>query len=130
MGTTKLNTSGYHPQFDRLVEKFNRTLVNMLSKSVSKYGRDWDEHLPYLLFAYRVAVQESTQRSPFYLLYGREPRVPTDTALNQPRTVYQIDFPDYCSELVAHLLDAWALAHQNIKYQASPKQTEGPIRQM
>ena len=89
VGTTKLNTSGYHSQCDGLVEKFNGTLVNMLSKSVSKYGRDWDQHLPYLLFAYRVAVQESTQMSPFYLLYGREPRVPTETALNKPRTVYQ-----------------------------------------
>ena len=60
VGTTKLITLGYHPQCDGLVEKFNGTLVNMLSKSVSKYGRDWDQHLPYLLFAYRVAVQEST----------------------------------------------------------------------
>ena len=70
VGATKLNISGYHLQCDGLVEKFNGTLVNMLSKSVSKYGRDWDQHLPYLLFAYRVAVQESTQMSPFYLLYG------------------------------------------------------------
>ena len=29
--------------------------------------------LPYLLFAYCVAIQYSTQASPFYLLYGREP---------------------------------------------------------
>ena len=70
VGTTKLNTSGYHPQCDGLVKKFNGTLVNMLSKSVSKYGRDWDQHLQYLLFVYRVAVQESTQMSPFYLLYS------------------------------------------------------------
>ena len=119
--TTKLNTSGYHLQCDSLVEKFNRTLVNMLSKS--KYGRDWDQHLPYLLFAYRVAMQESTQMSPFYLLYGREPRVPMETALNQPHTVYQINFPDYCSELVTHLSDAWALAHQNIKKAQSKQKT-------
>ena len=52
LGTTKVNTSGYHPQCDGLVEKFNSTLINMLSKSVDKYGRDWDVHLPYLLFAY------------------------------------------------------------------------------
>lgn len=29
--------------------------------------------LPYLLFAYCVAIQHSTQASPFYLLYGWEP---------------------------------------------------------
>ena len=66
-------------------------------------------------FAYGVAVQESTQESPFFLLYGRDPRVPTETALTQPSTPYQVEFPDYRAELVAHMSDAWALAHQNIK---------------
>ena len=61
MGTTKVNTSGYHPQCDGLFERFNGTLTTMLSKCVEKKGRDWDAHLPYLLFAYHVAVQESTQ---------------------------------------------------------------------
>ena len=115
LGTVKVNTSGYHPQCDGLVEKFNSTLINMLAKSVDKYGRDWDAHLPYLLFAYRAAVHDSTLMSPFYLLYGREPILPTEQALSQPRTAYQVDFPDYCSELVAHLSDAWALAQDNIK---------------
>ena len=115
IGTTKVNTSGYHPQCDGLVEKFNSTLINMLAKSVDKYGRDWDAHLPYLLFVYRVAIQDSTQASPFYLLYGRELVLPTATALSQPRTVYQIDFPDFCSELLVSLSDAWALAQDNIK---------------
>ncbi len=98
-------------------------VISMLSKCVNKYGRDWDVHLPYLLFAYRVAVQESTQTSPFYMLYGREPRIPTETALSQPRTPYQVDFPDYLSELVANLSDAWAVAHENIK-KAQQKQND------
>ena len=115
MGVTKVNTSGYHPQCDGLVEIFNSTLINMLAKSVEQHGRDWDTHLPYLLFAYRVAVQDSTNYSPFYLLHGREPVLPTETAVSQPRTPYQIDFADYSAELVANLSDAWAVAHQNIK---------------
>ena len=40
LSTTKVNTSGYHPQCDGLVEKFNNTLINMLAKSVNKYGHD------------------------------------------------------------------------------------------
>ena len=67
--TTKLNTSGYHPQCDGLVEKF--TFTNILSKTVSKDGHDWDQHLPKLLFVHQVAVQESMQMSHFYLLYSR-----------------------------------------------------------
>ena len=33
LGIQKVNTSGYHPQTDSLVEKFNSTLINMISKS-------------------------------------------------------------------------------------------------
>ena len=82
LGTTKVNTSGYHPQCDGLVEKFNNTLINMLAKSVNKYGHDWDIQLPYVLFVYRAAVQESTQVSPFQMLCGREPVLPHEQALN------------------------------------------------
>lgn len=123
VGTVKINTSGYHPQYDGLVEKSNGTLTNMLSKSATKYGCDWDAHFPYLLFAYRVAVQESTQASPFYLLCGRQARSPTKSALTQPRTPYQVEFSDYCSELMANLSDAWALAHENIE-KAQKKQKQ------
>ena len=31
----KINTSGYHPQTDGLVEKFNATLMSMIAKSTS-----------------------------------------------------------------------------------------------
>ena len=107
MGTSKINTSGYHPQCDGLVEKFNSTIISMLSKTVEKHGRDWDRHLPYILFAYRAAVQDSTKISPFYLLYGRRPFLPMDAALSQPRSVYQVDFEDYADELASNLSEAW-----------------------
>ena len=103
MGIEKLNTSGYHPQTDGMVEKFNSTLIGMLSKCVEKHGRDWDVQLPYVMFAYRVAVHESTQESPFFLLYGRDARTPTETSLTQCRTPYQVDLSDYRAEMVANL---------------------------
>ena len=54
----------------------------MLAKSVEKNGKEWDKYLPYVLFAYRSRLQQSTRESPFYLLYGRDPRLPTDEVLN------------------------------------------------
>ena len=58
MGMKKVNTTAYHPQTDGLVERFNRTLMNTLAKTVKKNG---SEHLPYVLYAYRV--YKSPQRS-------------------------------------------------------------------
>ena len=81
MGIHRLNTTSYHPQTDGLVERFNRTLTSMLAKTVEKSGANWDEKLLYVLFAYRVSVQESTKESPFFLMYGRDPRLPTDCPL-------------------------------------------------
>ena len=124
MGIEKLNTSGYHPQTDGMVEKFNSTLIGMLSKCVEKHGRDWDVQLPYVMFAYRVAVHESTQESPFFLLYGRDARTPTETALTQCRTPYQVDLSDYRAEMVANLSDAWALAHSHIEESQSQQKRQ------
>ncbi len=94
VGMVKINTSGYHAGGK----------VQWNTHQYAGTGRS--------VCVYRVAVQESTQASPFYLLYGRKPRTPTESALSQPRTPYQIDFPDYCSEMVAHLSDAWSLEAQ------------------
>ena len=74
----RIRTTPYHPQTDGLVERFNGTLKDMLRKFVSKNQKDWDEYLPYLLFAYREVPQESTGFSPFELLYGRKVRGPLD----------------------------------------------------
>jgi transposase InsO family protein len=91
LGVDKINTSGYHPQTDGLVEKFNSTLINMIAKCCEVQQHDWDEQLPYLLFAYRSSIQESTRESPFCLLYGRDPRLPTETVLSKPVSPYQVD---------------------------------------
>ena len=114
LGIKKINTSAYHPQCDGLVERFNRTLTDMLAKTVDHSGRDWDKRIPYVLYAYRTSVQESTRESPFYLLYGRDARLPTEAALTQPRTCYQVDIDDFKTDLVCNLSDAWELARQNI----------------
>jgi hypothetical protein len=50
----------------------------MLSMYVSKQQNDWDEYLPYVLFAYRTAIHPSTNEVPFYLVYSRTPRLPVD----------------------------------------------------
>lgn len=76
LGIKSLRTTPYHPQTDGLVERFNATLKQMLRKFVNDTGSDWDQWIPYLLFAYREVPQASTGFSPFELLYGHEVREP------------------------------------------------------
>lgn len=74
----RIRTSPYHPQTDGLVERFNATLKSMLKTFVGRKGKDRDEYLPYLLFAYREVSQESTGCSPFELLFGQRLHGPLD----------------------------------------------------
>ena len=84
MSTTELNTTAYHPQCEGLVKRFNAFISQTLTMYVSANQRNWDEFLSSILFAYRTSPSASTGDSPFYLLYGREPRFPVDIKLLPP----------------------------------------------
>ena len=68
----KTRTTPYHPQSDRLVERFNRTLLNMLSITATEDPDNWDLQLPQLMCAYRTSIQETTNSTPYHLVFGRE----------------------------------------------------------
>ncbi|KAJ8363722.1 hypothetical protein SKAU_G00125530 [Synaphobranchus kaupii] len=51
LGVTKTRTTPLHPQSDGLVERFNRTLATQLAILASQHQRDWDRHLPLVLWA-------------------------------------------------------------------------------
>ena len=84
LGTHKTRTTLLHPQSDGLVERYNRTLTTQLAMYVDEHQRDWDEHVPLLLLAYRSAIQESTKASPASLMFGRELRLPIDLLYQRP----------------------------------------------
>ena len=68
-------TSAYHPQSNRLDERFNETLKYQLQKLVNEHQDDWDELVDNILFAYRSSRHDSTKSSPFLLLISRRPDI-------------------------------------------------------
>ncbi|XP_028417823.1 uncharacterized protein LOC114542487 [Dendronephthya gigantea] len=110
----KLNTTAYHPQTDGLVERFNSIISQSLSMYVSANQKDWDEFLPSILFAYRTSPQATTGDSPFYLLYGREPRLPIDVNILPPQTdKLSTSIAEHRARIVSQLEEAQRLAKAN-----------------
>ena len=64
LGVGKTRTAPYRPQSDGLVERLNRTIKQMLRSMVGEHRDDWDDHLPYVMMAYRATRQDSTGCSP------------------------------------------------------------------
>ena len=76
-GVQKLRTSPYHAQTNGQVECMNQTIIRMISKLEDRKAC-WSEHLPELLMAYNATRSAVTGYSPYYLLFGRRPRIPVD----------------------------------------------------
>ena len=74
----KLRTSPYHAQTNGQVERMNQTIISMIGKLEEDKKACWSEHLPELLLAYNATCPAVTGYSPYYLLFGRRPRIPVD----------------------------------------------------
>ena len=68
MNISNITTSYYHPQGNSKVERFHRTLNDIMSKRVSENVETWDLYVNQVLAAIRLNTNESTMFSPFYLL--------------------------------------------------------------
>ena len=112
--THKQNTTAYRPQTNGLCERFNQTFATMISMYVSGHHRDWDALIPFLLFAYSSSIHESTMESPFFLVYGRDPRLPIDIALDKEYDTY-LDTNDYRADVVSRLEAAISLVRDNVQ---------------
>ncbi len=91
LGLKKENTSPFHAQTDGMLEKYNGSLIKTVKKFVNEYHDDWDLQLDYALFAYRTAVHKSTNETPYFLLYGRDPKLPMDELYSDTNSTQGID---------------------------------------
>ncbi|MES9880796.1 MAG: DDE-type integrase/transposase/recombinase [Sedimenticola sp.] len=80
----KTRTTAYHPQSDGLVERLNRTVIDMLSKFVNAKHTDWDIHIPAVMMSYRTSIHETTDFTPAFLMLGRELKLPVEIMYGQP----------------------------------------------
>ena len=80
LGVQQRFSTAFHPQTDGQVERSNQVLECMLRHYVGPNLDDWDEHLALCEFAVNSAYHQAVKASPFQLLYGKNPRIPTSAA--------------------------------------------------
>ena len=85
-------TSSYHPVTKGLAESKNVVILQTLRAYCKNQQDDWSELLPGIMMVYpSTPATQSTDFSPFFLLYGREIRLPIDTLL-QPNDNLSQDY--------------------------------------
>ena len=74
-----LASTPYHPQTNGMVERMHAMIGHAITTLSEGQPKRWDEFLDQAVFAIRVRTHSVTKFSPFYLLYGVQPRLPGDT---------------------------------------------------
>ena len=112
LGIVKTRTTPYHPQSDGLVERLNRTLLSMLATAALERPFEWEDHLRHLCMAYNSSVQATTGYTPFYLMFGRQARMPIDVVYG-PAPLQ----PSTTCEYAARLRTSLETAYQRVREQ-------------
>ncbi|NAU72121.1 transposase, partial [Klebsiella pneumoniae] len=71
----------YYPRANGLAEAFNKTLIQILKKTLDNNKREWHEKLAESLWAYRTTYRTPTQSTPFTLVFGAEAVLPLELQL-------------------------------------------------
>lgn len=117
MGINHITSSAYHPQSQGALERYHQTLKTMLRKYCFENEKDWDQGIPYVLFATREVPNESLGFSPFELVFCHEVRGPLKVVKEK---WLNNENPSGLLKTVTDLKDklrrAWDAAKENLKF--------------
>ena len=78
------HTSPSHPQCNAQVEVFNKHVAKYLQKFCSSSTLDWETLIEPMVFSYNTQYHRSIKCSPYQVMYGMEPRLPSFPAPEMP----------------------------------------------
>ena len=113
LGTKTIQISSYHCQSNGGVEVYNKVFQGILRSLLQNPSEPYEPWLPAVSLAYNTSVNQATNASPFFLLYGCDPNLPQFDNLNV--SPYNIDFP---AERLLRMAKAHSVAKDQLKLSA------------
>ena len=104
------HTTPYYPRGNGQCERFNRTLHLLLSTLTPEQKKRWPEHLGLVVAYYNSTPHASTGFSPFYLMFGRNCKLPTDFLLGTDENYNT----NWVQDHGARLKQAHEIANRNV----------------
>ena len=121
----KSKTTPYHPQCNGLCERMNETLIGMLRTLSRDDKRRWPNAINKMVHAYNSTQHSVTGYSPFYLMFGREPRLPIDLLLE---TKYETSTTKSYDEFVSRWKSQMEAAYSVAREKTSESRKKGRER--
>ena len=132
-GVHKSWTTPYHPMGNGMVERFNQTLLKMLGTLEDHQKQDWKSYVAPLVHAYNATRHDSTGFSPFFLMFGRHPRLAIDAylGLNSSQDSECTSREHYASKLKKRLDFAYKVASKKANKNATRHKSnyDGKVRE-
>jgi transposase InsO family protein len=113
-GIQKFKTTAYKPSTNGKAERYHRTFNAMLAKVINDNQRDWPDHILYVTFSYNACAHSSTGLSPFFLMFGQQPKWYVEYLLSQPDLNSNYDS---LSEFATNLVDKLEYAYHTFRQQ-------------
>ena len=85
----KTTTPVYNPA-SNVVERFHRSMNQMLRIFMERGEMDWARYIPACTLAYNTKVSQATGVTPYLALFGRECRLPLDLIIPSPESPHSL----------------------------------------
>ena len=113
-GYKKTKTTPYRPQGNSVSERMHSTLHAMLSMYSNIAQNNWAEVLPFIQLAHNASFSSTMHETPFFLMFGRQARLPIDIIFGIPHVGRSTTTEEYAHSTRENLQIAFELARRNL----------------
>jgi len=110
-----LLTAAYKPDTNGVCERQNDVIKKLLSTQVNESHTNWDKFVNKAAWTINISTHKVTDKSPYQLLYGRDPFLPCDTQF--PTVTETLTHDDPIAERTRHKIALADARRKTIKFE-------------